>query len=193
MPLPQATRPDATLADLESVPDGHNGEIIDGELIVSPRPAPRHGVAATSLWISLGGPFDHGRDGPGGWWIIHEPELHLAVDPRTKAVVPDVAGWRRERMPHLPETAHFALAPDWVCEVLSPRTAALDRVRKMRFYAKAGVSQAWLVDPLAETLEVFRRTEDGAWLLVATHEGADQVRAEPFAAIELDLALLWRR
>ena len=96
-------------------------------------------------------------------------------------------------MPAIPEEAFFALAPDWVCEVLSPRTAALDRVRKMRFYAKAGVSHAWLVDPLAETLEVFRRTEDGAWLLVATHEGADQVRAEPFAAIELDLALLWRR
>lgn len=193
MRLPKTTRKDATLADLLTVPDGMNGEIVDGEIVASPRPAPRHAVAGTAIGVVVGGPFGFGVGGPGGWWILVEPELHLDVDPRTLAVVPDWAGWRRERLPQMPETAYFSVAPDWVCEVLSPSTAALDRIRKMRFYAKAGVSHAWLVDPLAETLEVYRRTAEGAWLLVSSHEGAERVRAEPFDAIEIDLATLWAR
>ena len=191
--MPQTAQRTLTLDDLLAVPNGFTGEIVDGELIVSPRPAPRHGLAETMLGGQLASRFGAADGDPGGWWVLIEPELHLDVDPRTLAVVPDVAGWRRERLPQLPETAYFALAPDWICEVLSPSTAALDRIRKMRFYGKAGVSHAWLIDPLADTLEVFRRTADGAWLQVATHEGAERVRAEPFDAVELDLALLWQR
>ena len=134
----------------------------------------------------LGPPFDEGRGGPGGWRILDEPELHLGEH----ALVPDLAGWRLERMPRLPETAYFALAPDWVCEVLSPSTAQLDRAKKLRVYAEYGVKHAWLVDPLARSLEVLR-LEHGRWSLLDTHAGNAVVRAEPFEAIELELGALW--
>ena len=193
MALPLKASPDATLEDLQSVPSPMNGEILDGELVTSPRPAPRHGVAAGGIGGHVVGPFMFGVGGPGGWWILPEPELHLGVDPRTLAVVPDLAGWRRDTMPHLPETAYFAQCPDWVCEVLSPSTMGSDRAIKMPFYAKAGVGHAWLVDPLAETLEVYRRVNDREWLLLGAHHGAVRVRAEPFDAIEIDLTPLWSR
>lgn len=184
--VPPLDRP-ATYEDLMKIPETMVAEIVDGELHASPRPAPRHARAGASLGVLVGGPYDHGRGGPGGWWILYEPELHLGRD----VLVPDWAGWRRTRMPRLPETAYFPLAPDWVCEILSPSTASLDRVKKLTIYAREQVAHAWLVDPLACTLEILRLNEAGRWTILATHAGADVVRAEPFADIDLDLAALW--
>jgi Uma2 family endonuclease len=127
-----------------------------------------------------------GRGGPGGWFILDEPELHIVG----QVMVPDLAGWRRERMPELPTTAAFELVPDWACEVLSPSNAARDRTRKMHHYARAGVRHVWLVDPAIRLLEVFR-LEGERWLLALSAEGDATVRAEPFDAIELALAPLW--
>ncbi len=129
---------------------------------------------------------DGGGNGPGGWWILDEPELHLGPN----VLVPDIAGWRRERMPTIPRTAAFDLAPDWVCEVVSPATGRLDRVRKLPAYARHEVGHAWLIDPEQQTLEAYR-LEHSHWVLVASHEGEDVVRVEPFDAIELPLATLW--
>ena len=179
-------RKPASYADLEALPDSVIGELIAGTLFTSPRPAGPHTLAASRLGIALGGPFDQGRGGPGGWFVLDEPELHLRED----VLVPDLAGWRRERMPRPPRTAAFTLAPDWVCEVLSPSTRALDRAVKLPVYAREGVRHIWLVDPEAHTLEVFR-LEGGHYSLLATHAGPARVRAEPFDAIELELAFLW--
>lgn len=175
----------ATYEDLLAVPDSLVAEILDGELFTSPRPAPRHAAASSGLGGALHGPFDRGRGGPGGWRILDEPELHLAND----VVVPDLAGWRRERMPRLPE-AYFAIVPDWICEVLSASTAAMDRVKKLTIYAREEVPHAWFVDPLAQTLEVLR-LQAGRWTIVSTWAGTSIVRAEPFEALDLDLTLLW--
>ena len=179
------TRP-ATYDDLLAVPSHLVAEILDGELHTSPRPAPRHADAATGLGGALRGPFDRGRGGPGGWRILGEPELHPGRD----VVVPDIAGWRRARLPQLPDQAYVEVAPDWICEVLSPSTAAIDRVKKLTIYAREGVGHAWLVDLIDQTLEVLA-LEGSRWVLVATYAGADVVRAEPFLAIDLDLTLLW--
>ena len=176
----------ATYEDLAKLPDNFVAEIVNGELHASPRPAPPHTRASSSLGIRLGGPYDHGLGGPGGWWILDEPELHFGDN----VVVPDLAGWRRTRMPRLPDCAYFTLAPDWICEVLSPSTVQIDRARKLAIYAREGVGHAWLVDPDAGTLEVLR-LERGRWTLLATHYGTEVVRAEPFADIELELAALW--
>jgi Uma2 family endonuclease len=176
----------ATYDDLLKVPDHLVAEILDGELFASPRPTPRHAKASSGLGGALYGPFDHGRGGPGGWRILDEPELHLGRD----VVVPDLSGWRRERLPRLPEEAFFSLAPDWVCEVLSPSTAAMDRVKKLTIYAREAVPHVWLVDPIAQTLEVLR-LNTGRWTITSTWSGVDVVRAEPFDALELDLTWLW--
>jgi len=176
----------ATHDDLLGVPVHQVAEIVDGDLHVSPRPASLHARAASGLNRALGPPFDDGRGGPGGWWILFEPELHLGED----VLVPDLAGWRRERMPAFPDTAAFTLAPDWVCEVLSPATERLDRARKMPAYAREGVGHLWLVNPTARTLEAYRLGE-GRWTLLATFEGSATFRAEPFAAVELELGRLW--
>lgn len=163
-------------------------EVIDGELHLSPRPAKPHAAAAAALGEELGPPFKRGRGGPGGWIILDEPELHLGSD----IVVPDLGGWRRERMPALVDDApYFTLAPDWVAEVLSPRTAKTDRTDKLRIYARSGVGWLWFVDPLARTLEVLRRDPEGLWTVRAAFRDDARVRAEPFDAIELDLAILW--
>jgi Uma2 family endonuclease len=183
---PHRARQPATYEDLLKVPDHLVAEILDGELHTSPRPSPRNADASSGLGGALRGPFDRGRGGPGGWRILFEPELHLTSD----VVVPDLAGWRRERLPSLPEEAYFSLAPDWICEVISPSTAAMDRVKKLSIYAREGVSHAWLVDPIARTLEVLRL--DGVrWTIVSTWSGLVTVRAQPFDAIDLDLSLLW--
>lgn len=177
----------ATYDDLLQVPRHRVAEIVDGDLHVSPRPASRHALAVSVLASDLGPPFHHGRGGPGGWWLLFEPELHLGED----VLVPDLAGWRRQRMPEFPDTTAFTLAPDWVCEVVSPGTERLDRAKKMPVYAREKVSHLWLVNPMARTLEAYRLVE-ARWLLLATHEGATRIRAEPFDAVELDLAPLWR-
>jgi Uma2 family endonuclease len=126
------------------------------------------------------------NDGPGGWVLLFEPELHLDVD----VMVPDLAGWRRERMPDAPTEAAIELAPDWVCEILSPSTARIDRVQKMPAYARHGVSYLWLLDPITQTLEVFA-LDQGHWMLLANHGGNEVVRAVPFDAVELRLERLW--
>jgi len=184
--MSSALKKNATYADLCAVPDSFVAEILGGELYASPRPASPHAHAAHLLGFELTGPFEVGQNGPGGWWFLAEPELHFAAD----VVVPDIAGWRRERMPVMPAVAHFTLAPDWLCEVLSPSTKVIDRRKKLPIYAAAGVQHVWLVDPLQQTLEVLR-LESQVWSLVATHEADAKVRAEPFAAIELPLRALW--
>jgi Uma2 family endonuclease len=182
-----AKRP-ATYEDLLKVPEHLVAEILEGELYATPRPAVPHAVAASALGSELGSPFQQGRGGPGGWWILDEPELHLGSD----VVVPDLAGWRRSRVPQLPNVAAMTIAPDWVCEVLSPSTEALDRVPKLRVYAREGVSHVWFVNPRTLTLEVLR-LENGRWVVVATHDGDASVRVEPFDAVPLDLFRLWGR
>ncbi len=176
----------ATYEDLLEVPDHLVAEIIGSRLITHPRPAPRHAQASSSLGDELVSPFGKGRGGPGGWWILDEPELHLAAD----VLVPDLAGWRRERLPSLPETAWFELAPDWICEVLSPSTARIDRVEKLPLYANAGVGHIWLIDPNIRTLEVYEN-QNGKWLLLNAFENGEHVRAVPFDAIEIELSVLW--
>jgi Uma2 family endonuclease len=169
------------------VPPEKVAQLIHGELIVAPRPAARHALASSNLGSALGG-FSHssGGGGPGGWWILDEPELHFGEN----VLVPDLAGWRRERLPSIPDAAFFTLAPDWVCEVTSPSTRAIDRVRKLPIYAREGVAHVWLLDPNDKLLEVLR-LEGDRWVFVAAHEGAAKVRAEPFEAMELELARLW--
>ena len=179
----------ATYEDLEQVPDTKVAELIDGDLIVSPRPASPHARSATVLGADLLGGFDGppgSPDRPGGWWLLFEPELRFGRD----VLVPEIAGWRRERMPALPNVAAFTQAPDWVCEVVSPATGAVDRARKMRVYAREGVCHLWIVDPLQRTLEVYR-LEGGRWVVVSTHGGTDPVVAEPFEAVTLDPARWW--
>ena len=176
----------ATYEDVLNAPEHKVAEILDGELFLSPRPAPRHALAAMRLGAFVGGGFDPGGRGSGEWWILGEPELHFGEH----VLVPDIAGWLRERLPALPTEAYFTLPPDWVCEVLSPSTERLDRGRKLRVYAAAGVTHAWLVKPTDRTLEVFR-LRDGQWTMVGVWEDAAVVRAEPFETLELELSRLW--
>lgn len=163
------------------------GEIIAGQLRVSRRPAILHAVASSQLGASLVGPFDLGERGPGGWFLLDEPELRLGGD----VLVPDWAGWRRERMPVLPRTGMaFKLAPDWACAVLSRSTADLDRSARLAVYAREGVSHVWLVNPEARTLEVLR-LEGSRYSALGLYGGTARVRAAPFEALELELAVLW--
>jgi Uma2 family endonuclease len=171
------------------VPEHQRAEIVNGTLYVMSRPAPRHANAASMLTVEIGGPFQRGRGGPGGWWIIQEPELQLAPK---EPLAPDLAGWRRERMPQLPDTAWFPLVPDWVCEVLSRSTEKIDRDEKLPYYAAHGVPHVWLIDPIDKRLEIY--TLDAStkrWREVRIHEGDVTVRADPFASVELDLTALW--
>jgi Uma2 family endonuclease len=181
-----AARPRMLYDALCELPPNKVGEIVDGELYTSPRPAAPHTRVASQLGGELSGPFDRGRGGPGGWIILDEPELQL----HGQVLVPDLAGWRRTRMPFVPDAPAFELAPDWVCEVLSPSTSTLDRTRKLPVYAREGVEYAWLLEPLQRTLEVFK-LQGQQWITVGTWDGDAKVRAEPFDAIELALADLW--
>jgi Uma2 family endonuclease len=177
----------ATYQDVLDAPDSMVAEVVDGELHLQPRPAKPHTAAATALGEELGPPFKRGRGGPGGWILLDEPELHLGRD----IVVPDLAGWRRERMPVIiADEPYFVLAPDWVCEVVSPGTAKLDRAQKLPIYAREGVGHAWIVDPTARTLEALRR-EGPQWLIVGVWKDQDMARVEPFDAIELEIGNLW--
>ncbi len=179
----------ATYEDVLKAPAGHIAQLVFGVLHTHPRPAFAHASASSILGAVLVWRFHGGHGGPGGWIILDEPELHLGAEP--DILVPDLAGWRRDRA-ELPgrDAAWTGLVPDWICEVLSPSTQALDRADKMEVYHREGVRHVWLVDPLARTLEVYRH-EESAWLRVAIHAGDALVRAEPFEAIELPLAQLW--
>jgi len=177
----------ATYDDLREVPDRFVAEMFEGDLYASPRPAIPHTRVASLLGATLTGPFDQGHNGPGGWLILDKPELHFGND----VLVPDIAGWRRTRLPALPPAAYLTLAPDWVCEVLSPSTEKLDRGQKLRVYAREGVAHVWLIDPPQRTLEVLALDERRRWGRAATFDGHENVRAAPFDAIEIDLAALW--
>jgi Uma2 family endonuclease len=169
-----------------AVPEHLVAEILFGRLVTHPRPAPRHSVAASVLGYALGPPFQLGDGGPGGWLIIDEPELHL----NGHVVVPDLAGWRLERMPALPETAWIEIVPDWICEVLSPSTERYDRGDKRIIYAKAAVSHLWHVDPVLRMLEVFE-LKDGKWLLLDVFHDNAEVAAPPFSDASFQLGRLW--
>jgi Uma2 family endonuclease len=175
----------ATYDDLLKVPDHKVAEILDGELHVSPRPASPH--AFTTVWLLAHlTPFLEGFDGVGGWWFIVEPELHLGPD----VLVPDLAGWRIERMAHVPTVPYFTLVPDWVCEVVSPSTERIDRQKKLRIYAREGVRHCWLIDPVKHIIEI-RRLEGAEWIL-ATHRGDEVINPEPFDAVPLPLVRFWK-
>ena len=183
--MPGPVKRPATYEDLLQVPEHLVAEIIDGELITSPRPAIRHAHVGAALLTEIHGPFHQGR-GPGGWWILFEPELHCQND----VLVPDIAGWRRERMPTLPDAAFITTAPDWLCEILSPRTEQIDRARKMRIYAREQVQCVWLVEPNARRIEVYAHVS-GILALAATHRGDETASIEPFEAVPLELNRLW--
>lgn len=172
-----------------NLPSNVVGEILDGELFASPRPASPHAFAATVIGSDLVGGFQRPPGDPkglGGWWLLDEPELHFGDD----VVVPDVAGWRHARLPRVPDTAAFTLAPDWVCEVISPSTARIDRGQKMQIYARAGVEWMWIVDPLLQTVEPYR-LESGRWVVLPVVSGEEVVRLEPFAALEVSMGRWW--
>jgi Uma2 family endonuclease len=173
----------ATYADLCDVPEHFVAEMFDGELYASPRPAMPHAHASSVLMQTLG---SFHRSGPGGWLIVFEPELHFGND----VLVPDIAGWRRERLPTLPAVAYMTLAPDWVCEVLSASTERIDRGQKLQRYARASVAHVWLLDPAQQSLEVLA-LEHEQWKSLGRHEGSAVVRAAPFDALELELGALW--
>ena len=184
-PKHEATRR-ATYQDVLDAPAHRVAEIVGGTLYTHPRPAMPHALATSALGNDLGNPFQFGRGGPGGWWIIDEPELHFGED----ILVPDLAGWRRERMSDYPDTAYVTLAPDWVCEVLSSSTRKVDLHEKRPVYAREGVAYLWLVDPTDRTLEAFE-LHDGQWLLIASAKDDDPVSIRPFDAITFSLGDLW--
>jgi Uma2 family endonuclease len=180
----------ATYDDVLAAPPHKVAEIIEDELVLSPRPAGPHSVAASVLMGELSQPFGRGRGGPGGWIILVEPELHLGPS----VLVPDLAGWRRETMSAVANDPYFTIRPDWVCEVLSPSTERRDRGAKVRLYAQAGVTNAWLVNPLQHTVEILRLSSEkpAEWTVLSVFTDDEKVRAEPFAACELELAALWQ-
>lgn len=180
----QPTRYDQLLA----LPEGLTGEIINGQLHTQPRPAWPHAVAGSRLGADLETTYGRGRGGPGGWWIIDEPEVHFVLD--REVTVPDIAGWRRERLPEPPSGHKVAVVPDWICEIQSPTTRRIDREEKMPLYGRHGVAYAWLVDPQAQTLEAYK-ADGSTWHLLEVFRGDDPVMIAPFEAVTLQLADLW--
>jgi Uma2 family endonuclease len=183
--MAEPARRRATFEDLLAAPPHTIAQIVDGELYVMPRPAGPHALVASGLGIDLGGAFQRGRGGPGGWIFLHEPELHFGAD----VVVPDLAGWRAERVPAL-NAPFFTTAPDWVCEVLSRRHAKLDRGPKAEVYAREEVEFLWLVDPEETCIEAYSRL-DGRWVRLGAWSGDSTARIPPFDAVAIDLAPLW--
>ena len=185
--MPEPARRKAVYEDLFEIPENMTGEIIDGELIVTPQPSRKHTVAASRLGGEILPPYDFGRGGgPGGWIILDEPEISFGED----ILVPDLAGWKKERFPVEEPHNWISVSPDWVCEILSPSTAQTDRTLKMPIYSRHGVSYAWLIDPVLKTLEVYR-FEPGIWIGIGAYAKSSKVHAEPFSELELDLGLLW--
>lgn len=176
----------ATYADLQAVPPHLVAEIVNGELYTQARPAAPHANACTELAAWARWQFKRGHGGRAGWWILTEPELHFATD----VCVPDIAGWRKERLPSMPRDAYFTLAPDWICEVLSASTESFDRKQKMTVYAREGIRHAWLLNPLERYLEAFELS-GGRWMRAGIYANEDCARIAPFEDVELDLAELW--
>ena len=176
----------ATYRDVLDAPPHKVAEIVAGELHLHPRPASLHALACFRLGGLLDGPFSFGRGGPGGWWIVFEPELHLGED----ILVPDLAGWRRTTMPDYPDAPYFTIAPDWVCEVLSPSTRSLDLGGKRQIYAREGVKHLWFVEPVGRSLQAFElQAED--WVALASVHEAETVSLPPFDDIGFPLDALW--
>lgn len=179
----------ATYEDLFNIPENMTGEIINGELIVTPRPSRKHTYATSALGSAIIHSYQFARDGgPGGWVIIIEPEIRLGEH----TMVPDLAGWKEERYPDEEPHNWISVPPDWICEMLSPNTRRLDRMKKMPLYAQYEVPYLWLMDPEETTLEVYRLSE-GQWVVAGLHEGDTKVRAMPFTEYEINLSDLWRK
>jgi Uma2 family endonuclease len=176
-----------TLADLDALPPGIVGEIIEGVLYTMTKPRARHQRTTWTVGGRIGEPFDRGRGGPGGWWIVTEPGIEL---PDTLEISPDAAGWRRERMPELPVDEPIRVVPDWVCEILSPTTRRYDQSVKMPYYAKVGVPFLWLVDIDARVLTV-HRLESSDWCIIGTYRDETEARIAPFDAVPLNIADWW--
>ncbi len=181
----------ATFADLAALGDGAHAEILDGVVVEAAPPLPEHGRAQRSVSRYIGGPFDDddGRGGPGGWWILTEVDVELAAH---QVVRPDLAGWRRERLPRPWGRRPVTVTPDWICEIVSPARPAVDRVRKRALYAEHGVPFYWIVDPAARTLEALRL--DAAaheWREVGAYDDASVARGAPFEAVELEVGRLF--
>jgi Uma2 family endonuclease len=177
----------STYEDLYKIPENMTGEIVNGELIVTPRPSRKHVFTATALGTKVAAPYQFGEGGgPGGWIVLIDPEIALGED----ILVPDLAGWREERFPELEEYNWISVAPDWICEILSPSTAKTDKTHKMPVYAQHGVAHLWLMDPSARTLDVFR-LEAGRWMVIGLFAEDDKVRSEPFQDVEIELSSLW--
>jgi len=185
---PQAARRPSLYDQLLALPEGLTGEIINGQLRAQPRLAWPHSLAGSRLGADIEGPYGRGRGGPGGWWIIDEPEVHFILD--QEVMVPDIAGWRRERMPSPPQGHKIQVVPDWVCEIFSPSTKSTDREEKMPLYAHYGVRFAWLVDPKTLTLEAYELV-DARWTPLGFFRDDDAVSVAPFDAIVIHLADLW--
>jgi Uma2 family endonuclease len=180
-------KPGATYQDVLDAPEEYVAELIAGELHLQPRPAKAHTFSASALGVEIGAKYQRGIGGPGGWWILYEPELHFDPD----VLVPDLAGWRQSGTPAFdPSVAYYAERPDWVCEVLCPSTARKDRVLKLDAYHRANVPWSWLVDPLAQTIEVFQWSDRG-WLRTQTAEGPSRVALLPFEGVDLEIGAIW--
>ncbi|MHC1727161.1 MAG: Uma2 family endonuclease [Syntrophobacteraceae bacterium] len=178
----------ATYNDLYGIPENMTGEIINGELVVTPRPSRKHVYTASAVEMKIGLPYQFGEGGgPGGWIILLEPEIGLGEH----TLVPDLAGWKAERYPEEEPHNWISVCPDWVCEVLSPNTQRIDKMQKMPLYARYGVPHLWLIDPVAKTLDVFR-LKSGEWVVAGLFVEGAKMRAEPFAEIEIDLNDLWQ-
>lgn len=186
VPMSDPARKAPTLADLDALPPGIKGEIIEGVLYTMTKPRSRHQFSAANIVADLLNPFHRARNGPGGWWILGEPGIEL---PNTPEIAPDVAGWRRERMPELP-TGPLTVVPDWVCEVLSPSTRRHNLLVKKPYYARVGVPYHWIVDSEGRTVTAYR-LEGGRWVELGTWGDETEARIEPFAEIPLDVSGWW--
>lgn len=186
--MPPAAPKIATYQDVLDSPQHLIAEVVEGVLYQSPRPGKPHAQAASVVGEELGRPFKRGKGGPGGWLILDEPEIHLGRD----IVVPDLAGWRRERMPEMDQGPYFEMAPNWLCEVASPSTRALDRGKKLGVYQREGVQHIWFIEPLDHYLEVLELAGENYRILQRVYD-VDIARIVPFDAIEFDVAALWQR
>jgi Uma2 family endonuclease len=185
---PQTATKLSLYEQLMALPEGLTGEIIHGQLRAQPRPAWPHNLAGSRLGADMEGPYGRGRGGPGGWWIIDEPEVHFILD--TEVAVPDIAGWRKEHMPSPPEGHKVQVIPDWICEIFSPATKSTDREEKMPLYAYSGVQFAWLVDPRTHTLEAYELI-DAKWRPFGIFRDDDSVAVAPFDAIDIRRVDRW--
>jgi Uma2 family endonuclease len=179
----------ATYEDLLALPEGSRGEVLGGELVTAPAPLPQHSNVQGAARRFLGGPFhdDHGRGGPGGWWIFAEVDIALGTN---DIVRPDLSGWRRQRLPQPGKIRPIEVVPDWVCEVVSPTSAARDRVTKRKLYARCGVPFYWLIDPEARVLEALA-LRDGVWVETGVFDDSATARIVPFEAIDLEVGRLF--